>query len=163
MFNGTRLAQFLLMFASAGAGHAGADSADAERAGLTLRGLVLRAGQHALLILGCILVAFATFALVMPETRALFAGGDITLGAPREVITARLLDRLTGPWTILFLTAMLAAAGTLALAPRLALTAPPAGGDNPDELSVRALPSALSPGQFAVDPSRLRRAGHAGH
>jgi YYY domain-containing protein len=119
LFNGTRLPQFVMMFAPfliAAAGfiwlvareiHAPARSVATRAAGLTA--LIVLAG----------LVAVALFGLLSSEARALaqeLNTSGVVLGVTRDRVSQRLIARAINPWTILTLGGGIALCAALILA-----------------------------------------------
>jgi YYY domain-containing protein len=111
LFNGTRFVQFFMMFAPMALAAVGLIAVSARDARIAPRVLGARSLKLILTVLAASVLAVALFGALSSEARALVqefqtAGG--ALGATREQITARAIERVTSPWTALFLAAVIA-------------------------------------------------------
>jgi YYY domain-containing protein len=118
IFNGTRLVQFFLMFAPFLIAMCGFIWHLSRTARLPARVVVARsAGLTAGLVVAGILGALL-FGVLSSETRALAAelnNSGTVLGITREMVSSRLMQRVTDPWTILFLAFIIASCAVLLL------------------------------------------------
>ncbi len=116
LFNGTRFAHFFLMFAPMTLAATGLLVAAARDSRLRARVLGVNALKFAAVVIAGSLFALAFFGLLSSEARALVQELQNTgsaLGATREQITARLFERLSAPWTALFLAGVIAVGAAL--------------------------------------------------
>jgi YYY domain-containing protein len=118
IFNGTRLLQFFLQFAPFLLAMCGFLWHLSRTAKLPARAVVARsAGLTAGLIVAGLLGALL-FGVLSSETRALAAelnNSGTVLGITREMVSSRLIQRATDPWTIIFLSFVIASCAVLLL------------------------------------------------
>jgi YYY domain-containing protein len=120
LFNGTRLTQFLLHFAPLIAAILAFVPLAVKSTTLTTTALLKRSGLLLLVVLIGAATVVALFAFASREARDLLAEYQNTgsaLGASGEQIRARLVDRLSAPWTPLLLACIGAVAIAAVLAP----------------------------------------------
>jgi YYY domain-containing protein len=121
LFNGTRLTHFLLMFTPLFVSAAGFVALALRGTGMPTRALLRRSAELLALLLIGALTAAVLFALLNREARALldeFRSTGAALGATGDQIRARLLERITSPWTALLTACVGAVAVATALARR---------------------------------------------
>ena len=131
LFNGTRFAHFFLMFAPLALAAIGLLIAAARDSRLNARALGVNALKLAAVVIAGSLLGVAFFGLLSSEARALMQELQTTgsaLGATRDQINARVLQRLSEPWTVLFLTALIAAGAALILSRQQPATDGPTPG-----------------------------------
>ena len=121
IFNGTRLLQFFLQFAPFLIAMCGFILHLSRDAKLPARAVMARsAGLAASLIFAGLLGALL-FGVLSSETRALAAelnNSGMVLGITREMVSSRLVQRATDPWTIIFLSFVIASCAVLLLLSR---------------------------------------------
>jgi YYY domain-containing protein len=139
IFNGTRLLQFFLQFAPFLLAMCGFLWQLSRTAKLPARVVVARsAGLTVGLIIAGLLGALL-FGVLSSETRALAAelnNSGTVLGITREMVTSRLIQRATDPWTIIFLSFVIASCAVLLLLSKRndALTSSPSQPSHPSTL-----------------------------
>jgi YYY domain-containing protein len=141
LFNGTRFAQFFLMFAPFVVAAPLFIVMVAKARGIAARRVLApAAGLLVVGVLGAVLAMLA-FGLISPQGRAYaqeLASTGAVMGVTRDAVGQRLLDRLADPWTPLFLLTLAALCATLIVtAPRVSLP------DDMPPLSVVRRPSSL--------------------
>ena len=116
LFNGTRLTQFLLMFAPLIAPVIAFVALAARTGALPTRDVLKRSGALLLVALVSAVAVMALFAFVSKEARGLideYQRTGAALGASGEQIRARLFERLSVPWMPLLLVTVGAVAVTI--------------------------------------------------
>jgi YYY domain-containing protein len=118
IFNGTRFTQFFLMFAPFLIAMCGFVWLQLRNAKLPARVVLARSAGLTVGLVVAGLIGALLFGVLSSETRALAAELNATgnvLGITREMVSSRLIERATDPWTILFLAFTIASCAVLLL------------------------------------------------
>lgn len=118
IFNGTRLVQFFLMFAPFLIAMCGFIWNLSRTAKLPARAVIARSAGLTVGLVVAGLLGALLFGVLSSETRALTAelnNSGVVLGITREMVSSRLIQRISDPWTILFLSFVIASCAVLLL------------------------------------------------
>ncbi len=121
IFNGTRFTQFFLMFAPFLIAMCGFIWLSLRAAKQPARVALLRSAGLTVGFVAAGLIGALLLGVLSSETRALAAelnNSGVVLGITREMVTSRLIQRATDPWTILFLSFAIASCTVLLLSKR---------------------------------------------
>ena len=132
IFNGTRLVQFFLMFAPFLIAMCGFIWHFSRSTRLPARVVAVRAAGLTVGLVIAGLIGAVLFGVLSSETRALAAelnNSGTVLGITREMVSSRLIQRATDPWTILFLSFVIACCAVLVLLSKRNETAIPSTPD----------------------------------
>jgi YYY domain-containing protein len=125
LFNGTRFAQFFLIFAPMIVACVGFIAFALRQQETPIRSVASQVAKLVGLAIACCLLAVILFGVTNAESRAFAAelqNNGVVQGITREQVTSRLIERAISPWTTVFLVAVTAFATTLtfnALKPRV--------------------------------------------
>lgn len=121
LFNGTRFVQFYLMFAPFLVLLAIFCLRSIKTSAIPVKLIVRSTVGMTIAILVIGILAIVLFGLISPATRSFITGfsaqGSV-LGVTREMVSNRLISRISDPWVILFLAVFIGVAATLILTRR---------------------------------------------